>query len=67
MRVKPAEVSVNTKQNSWARLDKDKLLLKNSAVRLGISMATIQNWREKHQKTKGRCTLLCHYQHLLGL
>lgn len=67
MRVKPADVSVSTKQNSCERLDKDKLLLKNSAIRLGISIVTIQNRRKKHQKTKEHCTLLCHYQHLLGL
>lgn len=67
MRVKPADVSVSTKQNSWQRLDKDKFHFKSSAVKLGISKATIQNWREKHQKTKGCCTLLCHYQHPPGL
>lgn len=67
MRVKPADISVSTKKNSWERLDKDKLLLKNSAVKLGISKPTIQNWRENHQKTKGCCTLLCHYQQPPGL
>lgn len=67
MRVKPVDISVSTIQNSWERLDKEKLLLKNSAVRVGINKATIQNWREKNQKTKGCCTLFCHYQHLLGL
>ena len=45
-RVEPASVSAKAKLGALEITDKDKLLLRNSAVKSGISQTADENWKE---------------------